>query len=184
MNDRKHKQQDAFFQNTPEYFQKFTGPVQHAETLDLAALQHLDVAIIGSHQNTIAQLHAICAQANRVQVFQIEPPFILPETEKGIHRLISHPILSKNRRLLSQRIKAILAIRFLESQVKDHWLCSQLMPNSAMQKKVFYKSDEFYQALQLDNCQLITWPITKIEHQNIHTIDRQNHHADVIIQTF
>ena len=118
-----------------------------------------------------------------VKIFQITPHFILPHTEKGIHKLLSHPLIIKNRRLFNNRVKSLLAIRYLDSQLKDNWLKRQLMPNSASENKVFFKSDTYY-ALQRENCKLITWPVVKITEQAVQSMEGIEHLVDIIITTY
>lgn len=179
---RSHK--DIFFQNAAEFFADFTGRSIRADHIKLTDFAGLRVAVIGSNQHAVSLLHLVCQQAAQVKVFQINPPFVLPGTEKGIQKIIAHPLISKNRRLFGQRIKATLAIRHLESQVNNTWMKRQLMPNAASQHKVFFKSDHYYQALQSPNCQLITWPISKIDQFSIHTVEGTEHKIDLIITTF
>ena len=179
---RSHK--DIFFQNTADFFTDFQGLHIRADHIKLTDFTGLNVAIIDANQHAISLLHLVCQQAAQVKVFQIRPPFVLPGTEKGIQKIIAHPLISKNRRLFSQNIKTMLAIRHLESQVSNNWMKRQLMPNSASHPKVFFKSDHYYQALQAPNCQLITWPIIKIDQKYIHTMDKTAHKVDVIITTF
>ena len=69
-------------------------------------------------------------------VFQITPHFILPHSQMGTHKLITHPLI-KNRRLFNNRVKSILALRFLETQVNEPWLKRLLTPNTATTKKYF-----------------------------------------------
>lgn len=180
----KKSQLDGFFQNTPVFFQKFEGKIIAAEEIKLTDFTGLNIAIIDANQHTVAQLDLITRQANLVKVFQISPHFILPHTEKGIQRLVSHPLIIKNRRLFSHRIKSLLAIRYLDAQIYDPWLKRQLMPNSATEHKIFLKSDSYYAALQRKNCQLITWPIVKVTETAIQTIDGITHEIDLIITTY
>lgn len=175
---------DAFFQNLPEYFGQYTGKMIASEDIKMTDFTGLKVAVIGANQMAVSHLNLICEQAEFVKVFQIRPHFVLPHTEKGVQRLISHPLMIKNRRLFNQRIKSLLAIRYLESEVKDNWLKRQLMPNSATEKKVFYKSDLYYKALQRPNCKLITWPIVKITPDAIQSMEGVEHMVDIIITTY
>lgn len=175
---------DAFFQNLPEYFGQYSGKMIAAENIKLTDFTGLKVAIIGANQMSVSHLNLICDQAEFVKVFQIRPHFVLPHTEKGVQRLVSHPLMIKNRRLFNNRIKSLLAIRYLESQVADTWLKRQLMPNSASERKVFFKSDSYYSALQRDNCKLITWPIVKITPDAIQSMEGVEHIVDVIITTY
>lgn len=70
-------------------------------------------------------------------VFQITPHFILPHSQMGTNKLITHPLIIKNRRLFNNRVKSLLALRFLDTQVSETWLKRLLTPNMATAKKVF-----------------------------------------------
>lgn len=184
MVNKKKDSLDGFFQNSADFFQNFKGQIITAEQIKSFDFSDLTVAIVGANQLTICHLEQICHTAKAVEVFQITPHFVLPHTEKGIHKLLSHPLMVKNRRLFNNRIKALLAIRHLEAQVKDNWLKSQLMPNSAREHKIFFKSDTYYAALQRNNCRLVTWPLVKINDHALQSMDGVNHSADVIITTY
>lgn len=184
MNKEKMKNKDVFFENLPEHFQHFKGKLIPASEIKQTDFSGLRVAIIGANQLSVTHLDLICQSATFVKVFQIRPYFILPHTEKGIQRLISHPLLVKNRRLFNNRVKSLLAIRYLESQVNDLWLRRQLMPNSASERKVFLKSDTYYSALQSNNCKLITWPIVKITEEAIQSMEGIEHLVDIIVHTY
>lgn len=181
---KKINQQDGFFQNKADYFKRYTGKTISSEQIKNVDFNGLRVAMIGVDQLSATHLDQICQNATFVKVFQISPHFVLPNTERGINRLISHPLMIKNRRLFNNRIKSLLAIRYLESQVQDTWLKRQLMPNPATENKVFYKSDSYYSALQRDNCKLITWPIVKINANSVQTMEGVEHLVDLIINTF
>lgn len=184
MRNRNKQHTDAFFQNTPEHFKHYTGKIIAAEDIKSHDFTDLKVAIIGANQLSVSLLEHICQKAQFVKVFQMAPHFVLPQTEKGVQRLVSHPLMIKNRRLFNNRIKSLLAIRYLESQVSDTWLKRQLMPNSAIDKKIFFKSDHYYAALQRENCKLITWPIVKISEDAIQSMEGVEHIVDVIIHTY
>jgi thioredoxin reductase len=184
MKKRNKTQTEAFFQNLPEYFTQYQGKIIAAENIKQTDFRGLKVAVIGANQMAISHLDQICQAAEFVKVFQIAPHFVLPNTESAIQRLISHPLVVKNRRLFNQRIKSLLAIRYLESEVADNWLKRQLMPNAASTHKVFFKSDHYYKALQRSNCKLITWPIVKIGTDAIQSMEGVEHVVDVIITTY
>ncbi|OTG67870.1 flavoprotein [Acinetobacter sp. ANC 4470] len=184
MVNKKKNPSDGFFQNAPEFFQNFKGKIVATEEIKQFDFSNLNVAIIGANQMTVTHLAQICNHAKLIKVFQITPHFVLPHTEKGIHKLLSHPLMIKNRRLFNNRIKSLLAIRYLESQVQDNWLKRQLMPNSASENKLFLKSDTYYSALQHENCKLITWPVVKITDQAIQSMDGIEHKVDIIIRTY
>lgn len=174
----------AVFQNTAHYF-------QHAHSDCIAAtdiLQHdfngQHVAIIGINQHSVSHLEHVCHFAESVSVFQIYPRFVLPRSERATQRLIDHPLVIKNRRLFNKHIKNVLALRFLDAEVKDRWLKRELTPNSAKLEQDYLKSDSYYAALQRENCHLITWPIVKIQNNHIHSLEGTEHAFDVIITTY
>ncbi|MFC6053306.1 flavoprotein [Acinetobacter sp. Ac_877] len=174
----------ASFQNLKEDYSEFQGKIISSDVITQHNFEHLNVAIIGTDQFIVMHLENICLAAKNIKVFQISPQYILPKTDKGLHRLISHPLLIKNRRLFSNRIKALLSLRFLESQVIDPWLRRLLTPNSANLPKNILKSDSYYAALQRENCSLNAWPIQKVSTSAIHSIDRLAYFPDIIITTF
>lgn len=171
------------FQNQQEDYVAFQGQLIRSEDIINHQFNELDIAIIGTNQHTVSHLESICQVANQVKVFQITPHYILPKTDKGTYRLINHPLLIKNRRLFNNRIKTLLSLRFLESQIFDPWLRHLLTPNSANLPKVFLKSDRYYAALQRENCTLSTWPIHKISTTTIHSINGLSFNPDIIITT-
>ena len=172
------------FQNQQEDFLDFQAPIVSSKDIANYCFDQLNVAIIGTDQHTVSHLENISLSANNVKVFQITPQYILPRTDKVINRLISHPLLIKNRRLFNNRIKTLLSLRFLESQITTPWLRNLLTPNSANLPKVFLKSDSYYAALQRENCVLSAWPIQKISASTIQSIDGISFTADLIITTY
>ncbi len=184
MTQRKRSLQEGFFQNFPEFFSKYKGEVIAAKDIKQVDLSDKKIAVIGTNQLSVTHLHQIVQNAQSVKVFQIKPHFILPHTEKMIHRIISHPLIIKNRRLFNQRVKTLMATRYLESQIQDNWLKRQLMPNAAISKKIFLKSDTYYDALQQQNCKLITWPIIKITENGVYSMEGIEHYVDMLVTTF
>jgi len=150
----------VIFQNTARDFENFRGQLIPSEHIDQYDLSDLKVAIIGADQATVSKLENICQKAQFVKVFQI------------------------TRRLFNNRIKSLLAIRHLEAQVKETWLRRQLTPNTGAENKKFFKSDNYYIALQRDNCKLITWPVVRINADSIQSMEGVEHLIDVIITTY
>lgn len=169
------------FQNIYTDFKEFKGILLSSKDIKNFDFNNKNVAVIGIDQDTATQLNHISQHAQQVAVFQIQPHFVLPKTERFIHKLIEHPLVIKNQRLFNNRIKSLLALRFLEEQVKDTWLKHLLMPNTAIQNKTFLKSDSYYLALQRPNCTLVTWPIMKVHSHEIQAINDHLYPCDVII---
>lgn len=174
----------GIFENHPEHFQLFTGINIASSELMKLDYSNKDIAIIGTDQFTVTQLDKISQHAGSVKVFQINPAFVLPGSDRILQRIISHPLIGKNRRLFNNRIKSLLSLRFLENQVQNLWLRRQLMPNLASSPNTYLKSDHYYAALQRENCQLITWPILKITENSICCINGDQHQVDIIIHTY
>lgn len=175
----------GLFRNEAAYFQHFAGDLIASNQIELEKLQGKRIAIIGTDQHIVSQLHQICAIAESVQVFQItQPQWVLPKTPNIVQSLIHHPLVIKNRRLFSQRIKSLIALRFLDREILNPWLKRQLTPNQANLKKDFLKSDHYYQALQATNCQLNTWPIKTIHQLQIDDLQGKTYFTDQIITTY
>ena len=158
----------------------FHGKIIQSKDITLENFTAQNIAIIGTDQNTVTHLSKICHSAHSVTVFQINPLHILPKTDKIFQRLI-HPLFTKNRRLINQRIKALISLQFLENNVINHWLKKQLSPNIAKIPKFFLRSDDYYTALQSENCQLVTWPIQKVLKNQLICIDNSSYPTDIII---
>lgn len=183
INIKNNTSKSVIFQNTSQDFEDFTGQVISSTSIKEFDFSHSSVAIIGTNQDTVSHLEKICQQAKFVTVFQITPHFILPHSQMGTNKLITHPLIIKNRRLFNNRVKSLLALRFLDTQVSETWLKRLLTPNMATAKKVFFKSDSYYAALQKSNCKLQTWPIVKVNHKSIHSMDGIEQPVDIIIRT-
>jgi cation diffusion facilitator CzcD-associated flavoprotein CzcO len=69
----------------------------------------------------------------------------------------------------------------LNRQVRDPWLRRQLTPDFTPGCKRILISNDYYPALQRDNCKLIDWPIATISPVGIRTSDGIEHHLDAIV---
>ncbi|WP_336169884.1 flavoprotein [Acinetobacter sp. 161(2023)] len=183
INIKNNASKSVIFQNTSQDFEDFAGQVISSTSIKEFDFSHSSVAIIGTNQDTVTHLEKICQQAKFVTVFQITPHFILPHSQMSTNTLITHPLIIKNRRLFNNRVKSLLALRFLDTQVSETWLKRLLTPNTAKANKTFFKSDDYYTALQRSNCKLQTWPVVKIIQTAICSMDGTQHSVDVIIRT-
>lgn len=169
------------FKNIASDYAEFEGSLIESSQIKHTDFSAKNVAVINIDQDSASQLFELCNQAAQVAVFQIHPHFVLPKTERFTQKLIQHPLFVKNRRLFNNRVKSLLALRFLEDQVKDTWLKHLLMPNTALQNKTFLKADHYYSALQRANCTLVTWPIIKIHNHGIQAVNGHIYACDCII---
>jgi len=172
-------------QNSPPFFFQdsslpFQGKIIHSTDILLHDYSYKNIAIIGTDQFTVTHLSSICHTAHSVVVFQTKPEFILPKTKKILQQLL-HPLLIKNRHQLNHRIQSLISLRFLDVKVLNHWLKRQLSPNIASLPSDFLKSDDYYTALQENNCELVTWPIKEITVNTIISIDGTIFPIDIII---
>jgi hypothetical protein len=173
----------SFLNEQTVNYSEFKGQIISSKEIHQHDFSKLNIAIIGTDQDIATHLEQLCLHANQVKVFQNSPQYILPKSDKQLHRLINHPLLIKNRRLFSQRIKSLLSIRYLESQIQDPWLRHLLTPNRAQLPKNILKSDSYYAALQRENCHLETWPLVKISQDSVQGIDGLYFYCDTIITT-
>lgn len=171
------KNKSIFHENIHRIFKGKVIASKHIASCDFF---NQKVAIIGTDQHTVSQLSFICQHSASVTVYQIKPEYILPKTEKTFQHLL-HPLLIKQQQKLTQRIKSLMSLHFLDIKVVNQWLKSQLQPNIASTPKTFLRSDDYYTALQENNCHLITWPIKEIGTNSIMTIDETCHPTDIII---
>ncbi len=79
------------------------------------------------------------------------------------------------------RLVARLGKAHLRATVKDSWLRRQLTPDFTPGCKRMLISNDYYPALQRDNCKLIDWPIATISPAGIRTSDGVEHHLDAIV---
>lgn len=183
MSTAKKELKNAIFQNNEHFFKNFRGQIIASEDIKMHNFSKQRVAIIGANQHTVTHLNQFIEIAESVKVFQLHAHFVLPNHAVGVQKIL-HPLLMKNRHLLNQRIKSTLALRYLDSQVKNTWLKRQLTPNTADQHQIFLKSDHYYAALQHEKCKLITWPVVQITDQGVQSMEGIEHLVDVIITTF
>jgi cation diffusion facilitator CzcD-associated flavoprotein CzcO len=79
------------------------------------------------------------------------------------------------------RVVELVGKAQLRRQVKDPWLRRQLTPDFRAGCKRLLMTDDYYPALQRDNCKLITWPIARISEHGIRTAEGIEHQADCIV---
>lgn len=161
----------------------FQGQILYSSELKTSNLSGKTIAILGTDQFTVSQLKNLSEIATQVFIFQDKPKLILPQSSKLISLLIPHPLFARNRRLFSNCVKRVLALRFLEKEVSNLWLRRLLTANAVQDEKVFLKSDSYFQTLQQPNCELITWPVAKIAADHIETINALHYKVDVLVYT-
>lgn len=161
------------------------------------------VAVIGTGASAVQIIPELVATAGRVQVFQRTPGWVLPKFNPshpawltGLFRRSPEAQAALRRALfLAHELAAVgvvwnspattllqqLGRLYLKRSVGDPWLRRQLTPRYRMGCKRILLSNDYYPALQADNCKLITWPIYAISENGIRTAEGIEHQADCIV---
>ena len=69
----------------------------------------------------------------------------------------------------------------LRRQIRDPWKRRQLTPDFRAGCKRMLMTNDYYPALEKENCSLITWPIAALSPAGIRTADRIEHEVDCIV---
>ena len=161
------------------------------------------VAVIGTGASAVQIVPELVKTAEFVKVFQRTPGWVLPrpdvEVPAAVRSLFSKVPAAQEltRQALFwgheacaaalvwktplSGLVAQLGKAHLRATVKDSWLRRQLTPDFTPGCKRMLISDDYYPALQRDNCKLIDWPIAAISPVGIRTSDGIEHHLDAIV---
>lgn len=161
------------------------------------------VAVIGTGASGIQIIPELVKQAKFVKVFQRTPGWVLsrpdyktPEWNKTFFRAIPAAQTVLRRALFwgheSMALSVIwkspltalterVALAHLKRQVKDSWMRRQLTPDFRIGCKRVLISNEYYPALQRENCKLVTWPIATLSPAGIRTAEGVEHQVDCIV---
>jgi cation diffusion facilitator CzcD-associated flavoprotein CzcO len=75
----------------------------------------------------------------------------------------------------------LVAKAHLRRQIRDPWKRRQLTPDFRAGCKRMLMTNDYYPALEKDNCKLVTWPIATISPNGIRTADGIEHEVDCIV---
>lgn len=182
----------------------FAGSAFHSarwqHDLDLTGRR---VAVIGTGASAIQIVPAIADKVARLTVFQRNAPWILPRGERPISRtarwLDDHVPgmrairrqwlywvaearalpLTRAPRLVVHPQRKVKA--FMLKCIRDHRLRCKLEPAYALGCKRVLKSDDYYQAVDRDNVEVVAEPIDHIGQWDVTTIDGIVRPLDVVI---
>ncbi|MBA0044984.1 NAD(P)/FAD-dependent oxidoreductase [Mycobacteroides sp. LB1] len=181
---------------------QFDGPVLSTADWDAGFdFSGRNVAVIAAGASTVHVVPELVKQAARVRVFQRTPDWVLPrwggESPSLAGRLLSHAsgtiagrvtaryqeILSRGlvRRGVGTRLVEAVAEGHLNRNVKDAWLRRNLLPAYRAGSRRILFSDEFYPAVQQDNCKLVPWPVTGVSAIGVRSADAMTHRADCLV---
>lgn len=161
------------------------------------------VAVIGTGASAVQIIPELVKEVKHLTVFQRTPGWVMPrldlETPQWNKQLFKRlPLTQKMvRQLLYMGHEAMamaliwnspatamaeqVASRHLKNQVKDKWMRRQLTPNFRIGCKRVLMSNDYYPALQKENCKLITWPMARITEQGIRCVEGIEHQFDCIV---
>ncbi|WP_040775915.1 flavin-containing monooxygenase [Nocardia pneumoniae] len=161
------------------------------------------VAVIGTGASAVQIIPELVEQAASVKVFQRTPGWVLPRvnrrttvlTKEVYRRVPAAEQLARRAWYYGHesvalgvvwntpltRVVELVGKAQLRRQVKDPWLRRQLTPDFRAGCKRLLMTDDYYPALQRDNCKLITWPIARLSEQGIRTAEGVEHQADCIV---
>lgn len=161
------------------------------------------VAVVGTGASAVQIIPELVRKAGSVKVFQRTPGWVLPRVNrrtgtlaKEIYRQVpGAETLARQAWFYGHesvalgvvwntpltRVVELVGRAQLRRQVRDPWLRRQLTPEFRAGCKRLLMSDDYYPALQRDNCKLITWPIARIAPDGIRTAEGIEHRADCIV---
>jgi cyclohexanone monooxygenase len=182
----------------------FHGPVVHSAAwdhdLDVAGKK---VAVLGTGASAVQIIPHLQREAERLIVFQRTPAWVMPHTDRKItererklyrrlplaQKAIRKAIygareflvlgMVKNRRFLRplQRVAAL----HIRAKVDDPALRRKLTPSYELGCKRILLSDDYYPALNADNCDLVTDGIERFTERGVRTKDGQEHEVDAVV---
>ncbi|MEU7141254.1 NAD(P)/FAD-dependent oxidoreductase [Nocardia sp. NPDC046473] len=161
------------------------------------------VAVVGTGASAVQIIPELVDKAASVKVFQRTPGWVLPRvnrrtnamTKEIYRRVPAAEQLARQAWFYGHesvalgvvwntpltRVVELVGKAQLHRQVKDPWLRRQLTPDFRAGCKRLLMTDDYYPALQRDNCKLITWPIAKLSERGIRTAEGVEHQADCIV---
>ena len=184
--------------------EKFAGTVFHsAEWNHDYDLRGKSVGVIGTGASAIQFVPEVAKTVERLHLFQRTPPWILPKPDRaigGFERLLYGivPLLQWAYRvliywLLELRVLGLvihpklmalpqgLAVKYLERTVKDPALREKLTPKYTMGCKRVLMSNNYFQAIQQPNVELVDTAIREIAPDGIVTRDGELRKLDALI---
>jgi cation diffusion facilitator CzcD-associated flavoprotein CzcO len=162
-----------------------------------------DVAVIGTGASSIQIVPAIAPRVRQLDVYQRTPPWITPKPDRAIGAreqefYARHPGVQRAVRAgvywameargagfaLTPRAMGWLergSRRYLERKVPDPDLRAELTPDYQIGCKRILLTSDFLPAIQRDNVELVTSPITEVTPHGIVDADGVERPADVIV---
>lgn len=185
----------------------FAGPSMHSAQWDHSVdFVGKRVAVIGSAASAIQLIPELAAVAEHLDVYQRTPNYIAPRNDRAFSpaekvRLARWPWLNKLYRLFlfmrgeliifpivktkgesrwRSRAEKMLR-RHIRQSVSDPALQKELIPDFPLGCKRILIADNYYDALNRSNVELVTDGIASIEADAVVTASGKRHRADIIV---
>ncbi len=161
------------------------------------------VAVIGTGASAVQIIPELVDVAEHVTVFQRTPGWVLPRLNyrtPGWNKVLFAAVpaaqtLARKATFWAHESVALgtvwespattvverVAAAHLRLSVRDPWLRRQLTPEFRAGCKRMLVSNDYYPALQRENCSLVTWPIARIAPEGIRTAAGVEHRVDAIV---
>ncbi|MFD2230955.1 flavin-containing monooxygenase [Alkalimarinus sediminis] len=187
-----------------EGLNKFKGKTFHSQDWDHDYdLKGKRVAVIGTGASAIQFVPHVQQQARSLSLYQRTPPWILPKPDRAISKIEQKLFkripkaqqvfrdglywlyesravgFSFDPRLMS--LAKYWALKHIRSQISDPELRKKVTPDYTVGCKRILMSDDYYQALDQDNTEVITTGIKKVTANSIVRDDGKEQKIDAII---
>lgn len=162
-----------------------------------------DVVVVGTGASAIQFVPEVAKVAHRLTVLQRTPSYVLHKPDRAYgprtKRLLArHTWLLRLDRWRSfwtheartlgfnvePRLLGLYGARFrrtLDKQVADPLLRAKLLPPDHIGCRRILQSDDWYPALQRDNVEVVTSPVTRVLPHGVETADGAVHPADALV---
>ena len=161
------------------------------------------LAVIGTGASAVQIIPELVKKAAKVKVFQRTPGWVLPRLDfahpgwakQVFRRVPAAGELARHALFWGHEAAAVgmvwdtaattaiqlIAKANLRRQIRDPWKRRQLTPDFRAGCKRMLMTNDYYPALEKENCALITWPIATISPAGIRTADGIEHEVDAIV---
>lgn len=164
------------------------------------------VAVIGNAASAVQFIPQIAPVAEHVTVFQRSANWIIPKHDReytafekwfgtvfppftNLYRLwiwlrgegMVFPLMNGSGPTWYRTKAQNDTIKYIEEKIRDPELRKTLVPDYPMGARRILFSDDYYDALDRDNVQIVTTPIARITERGVQTDDGVLHEADAII---
>lgn len=187
--------------------ERFTGPTMHSAQWDHSVdLRGKRVAVIGSAASAIQIVPEIAGIAAQVDIYQRTPNYIAARNDRPFRawekrlftllpwlnrlyrqylflrgELVLFPVVKTRQRLRWRDFLEAMLRKHIRNSLTDPVLAHTMTPDYPLGCKRILIADNFYQALNRDDVNVISAGIQGIVEEGLVTADGHHHPADVIV---